>query len=89
MNEREFDFMLERLMKQDFAAGTERFRDALLVRCLNALGSDGHASPTVADTVEIGAADLELLAAAGDATALERNLSFGDNGTNDPTRKEN
>lgn len=59
MDDREFGQMLGRLFKQDFSAGTEAFRNALLNRCLGELDDI-----TVLDDEE-----LELLAAAGDAYA--------------------
>lgn len=63
MNDREFEHMLERLVKQDFSAGTEAFRDALLDRCLDVLDADS-------DGVQLNDDDLDLLAAAGDSTML-------------------
>ena len=67
MDEREFEQNVSRLMKQDFSAGTEAFRDALLVRCLDELG-------TAEDGVELDDGFLDMLAAAGDmfANAPER-----------------
>lgn len=58
MVDREFEQMLGRLMKQDFSIGTEKFRDALLNRCLAALDDDDEVS-------ELDDSDLEFLAAAG------------------------
>ena len=50
MDERAFEQMLGQLMKQDFAAGTEAFRDSLLERCLTVLGEgDG----TVVDDADL------------------------------------
>ena len=40
MDEREFEQMLGQVMKHDFSAGSEAFRDALLERCLEELASD-------------------------------------------------
>ena len=40
MDEREFEQMLGQVMKHDFSAGSEAFRDALLERCLGELASD-------------------------------------------------
>lgn len=59
MDDREFEQMLRRLMKTDFSAGNEAFRDALLERCLGMLNADERG-------ISIDDADLELLAAAGD-----------------------
>ena len=64
MGEREFEEMLERVMKADFSAGTEAFRDALLARCLAELDA-GSAD----DGAELDDDDLGLLAAAGDPDA--------------------
>lgn len=58
MNDREFELMLGRLMKVDFSAGNEAFRDALLERCLDVLRENDRG-------VYVDDADLELLAAAG------------------------
>ncbi len=72
MNNQELDCMLERLMKQDFSAGTETFRDGLLKRCLMVL--DEADEGTVLDD-----ADLEMLAAAGDSfSAFLHDSSNGD-----------
>ena len=81
MDERAFEQMLGRLMKQDFAAGTEAFRDSLLERCLAALNADGEGA-------RVEDADLELLAAAGAAPAsgpipLESRDAIGHNGSGD------
>lgn len=74
MDEREFEDMLERVMKADFSAGTEAFREGLLARCLAELDAD-------ALTIDLDAADLELLAAAGDATRTWGSLTSGGGGT--------
>ena len=74
MSDREFEDLLRRVMKADFAAGTEAFRDALLARCLAELGTDPHA----ADGAAMAEADLDLLAAAGDAMA-QAGSALGDN----------
>ena len=73
MGNREFEQMLERLMKQDFSAGTETFRDALLERCLAVLDADDEG-------ICLDDSDLELLAAAGDAIP-PRQLPQDSNGT--------
>lgn len=65
MNDLEFERMLERLVKQDFSAGTEAFRDALLERCLSVLDAES-------DGTVIPDADLDLLAAAGDDSMWNR-----------------
>lgn len=77
MEDREFEQMLGRLMKQDFSKGTEEFRDALLERCLTVLDEDE-------EIAEIDDADLELLAAAGnthvgDFFTVEPQAFFGNN----------
>ena len=51
MDERE----IERIMRQDLSKGTEKFRDALLARCLAVLGSE--------DGMLLDDSELELLAA--------------------------
>lgn len=58
MEDREFEQMLRRVLGQDFSAGTEAFRDALLDRCLAVLGQGGEAR-------DLDDGDLGLLAAAG------------------------
>ena len=78
MDEREFEQMIERLMKLDFSIGTEAFRDDLLSRCLAVLASDGECR-------EVDDAELELLAAAGDRFAfneggMDSRGRIGDNG---------
>ncbi len=62
MNDQELDQMLSRLMKQDFSAGTDEFRDGLLKRCLTVLDANGKGAI-------IDDADLDLPAAAGDVFA--------------------
>ena len=76
MDGRDFEQMLERIMKVDFSAGTEAFRDALLARCLEVLCEDGIAC--------ISDDDLEMVAAAGNAGAqlpypFESDGFLGDN----------
>ena len=70
----EFEQSVERLMKQDFAAGTATFRDNLLARCLDVLGEDApawNATGNIAEHAgddeprELSDSALELLAAAG------------------------
>ena len=81
MEDREFENTLERLMKQDLAAGTEAFRDELLARCLATLGSDGAgergAEPEF-HAFEVSDADLDLLAAAGEPVLPATVRSIGD-----------
>lgn len=75
MDGRQFESMLKRVMKADFAAGAEAFHDALLERCLAELGADPHAADdAVAGMLEaeLSDADLDLLAAAGDVMAQSR-----------------
>ena len=62
MDDREFDQKLGRLMKQDFSAGTEAFRDGLLERCLAELDSEDEGRVLDDD-------ELDMLAAAGDPFA--------------------
>ncbi|MBR0404854.1 MAG: hypothetical protein IJI68_06580 [Eggerthellaceae bacterium] len=77
MGEREFESMIEQLMKLDFSIGTETFRDNLLASCLAVLNM-GDECMVVPDE------ELELLAAAGGSFVFEeagmdsRSL-FGDN----------
>ena len=59
MDDRQFEQALARLLREDHSAGTETFRDELLVRCLAVLDADCRAD-------ELDDADLEMLAAAGD-----------------------
>mgnify|MGYP007105516736 CR=1 FL=1 len=60
MDEHAFDQMLKRLMKQDFAAGTEAFRDALLERCLTVLGERGGTAIDDADLDQIAGGSTPL-----------------------------
>ena len=71
MEKRRFEKMLEQLMKQDLAAETEEFRDTLLARCLDVLGSDDQAADDVSEGIELDDSYLDLLAAAGDLSALD------------------
>ena len=71
MNDREFEQRLEQLLRQDLSVGTEAFRDALLARCLNEL-PDADDEPRQLDI-----ADLELVAAAGDAFTLDAKVLRG------------
>ena len=57
MNNQGFESKIERLMKQDFSAGTEAFREDLLSRCLAVLNVD--------EGSVISDEDLDMLAAAG------------------------
>lgn len=66
MDERNFEQKLERLLKQDFSAGTEEFRDSLLLRCVEELDSSEHDHDERFHAFEIPDDDLELLSAAGD-----------------------
>lgn len=61
MEDREFDQMLDQLMGQGLAAGSETFRDALLKRCLAELDT-GDEGVVLEDD------ELDLLFAAGDAS---------------------
>lgn len=70
MDDAGFEQLLTRLLEQDLSVGTGAFRDALLVRCLDELGSSCRGR-TLAD------GDLELLAAAGDPASV-RIPPFGD-----------
>ena len=75
---------IEQLLKCDFSAGTDSFRDALLQQCLAVLDSSASCASqdNAADScVDISDADLELLAAAG---TIEPKRVF----PVDPTHKE-
>ena len=63
MKDRDFERRLEELFSQDFSAGTETFRDALLDRCLEVLETDK-------DGVVLDDDVLDLLSAAGDVATL-------------------
>ena len=52
------DREVERILKEDLSTGTDEFREALLQRCLAALGDD--------EGTPIADEDLDMLAAAGD-----------------------
>ena len=73
MSGEQFEQMLARLLQADFSAGTESFRDELLARCLAVLDADARDAATEGEAgcrvVELSDADLELLAAAGDAAS--------------------
>ena len=51
------------ILRQDLSKGTEKFRDALLARCLAVLDSG--------DGIELGDFELEMLAAAGEPMPIE------------------
>ena len=79
---REFENWLGQLMKLDLAAGTEAFRDELLVRCLDVLCSDSvgdHDADERFRAYELSDDDLDLLAAAGEPTLPQTGQPFGDN----------
>lgn len=80
MEEREFESLLRRLFKTDFSAGTEAFRDELLARCLEVLGADGPKAGNVIEFEELTDAELDLLAAAGDAYSAGNLPRIVDNG---------
>ena len=62
MTDKEFEEYFADLIKRvDFSAGTEDFREDLLVRCLAVLGEDDEE-----EGVELELSQLELLSAAGD-----------------------
>ena len=61
---------IARLFKLDLSKGTERFRDALLARCLAVLNPDFH-------IVELDDSELDLLAAAGDPFSDDAPASSG------------
>lgn len=65
MDNREFEHMLEQLLKQDFSAGTEAFRDDLLARCLAELAAAEHDDSSDDYARELSDSDLDMLAAAG------------------------
>ncbi|MBQ9068742.1 MAG: hypothetical protein IJ131_06720 [Eggerthellaceae bacterium] len=66
------DKTLSALFAHDFSEGTEHFRDALLARCLDVLDSED-------DGFEIDDADLDMLAAAGDAALFGSSNERNDN----------
>ena len=67
---------IERLLRQNLSIGSEGFRDALLRRCLDLLGSsEPNSSNRICEVLD---EDLELLAAAGDAMFLESRQPLGD-----------
>ena len=69
MDDRGFEQTLRRVLKADFSAGTERFRYALLTRCLDVLDEDDGECAELDDDV------LELLSAAGDSSSYVQLLS--------------
>lgn len=69
VDDRKFENKLQQMLKLDLSAGTEAFRDDLLARCLDVLGSDS-ASNDPSEGIELDDATLDLLAAAGDLSAL-------------------
>ena len=81
MNGQEFENKLQQLFAEDLAAGTDAFRDNLLTRCLSVLGTDNAAAGDIGSIHELSDADLELLAAAGDASFLENSSRIFNNGT--------
>ena len=80
MDEQKFEGMLQQLLAQDLSAGTETFRDELLARCLDLLGTDDAAVHDMADAYELADSDLELLAAAGDPSSIHSSSSICDDG---------
>ena len=70
MDDKELEQMLTKVLRHDYSAGTEEFRDSLLQRCLDELRTDGDS--------EIPDVDLEYLAAAG-INPLTSETLFRDN----------
>ena len=74
MDDRQFEQMLAKLLRYDFSAETDAFREELLARCLEVLDADTRSEASELDAdchvVELNDADLELLAAAGDTTGI-------------------
>lgn len=70
MDDKRFEQMIEKLLKQDFSSGTEAFRDALLARCLDELDADIRES-------DLSDEELEMLAAAGNLSAMQDPLRAG------------
>ena len=68
MDDREFEKELQRLMGQDFSAGTSAFREDLLNRCLSMLNADVDDND---EGVCLDDAELEMLSAAGDMSLLD------------------
>ena len=79
MTEQEFENMVNRLFKLDFSAGTEDFRENLLSRCLDTLGTDDVPESDSTACRELTDSELDLLAAAGDAYLPINTSLFGDN----------
>lgn len=73
MDDRELENRLRQLLKQDLSVGTESFRDELLARCLSVL-TDEDAAEGFPEGTELDDSVLDLLAAAGDLTALDDKL---------------
>ncbi|MBQ9043363.1 MAG: hypothetical protein IJ111_11200 [Eggerthellaceae bacterium] len=76
MDDGRFEQMLAKLLRTNFSAGTEEFRDELLARCLAVLNADARNAAAESDAdgriIELDDAALELLAAAGDVMSAEK-----------------
>lgn len=70
---------VERILGRDMSQGSESFRDALLCKCLEALGSHGVATLPDEESfgMELDDGYMDMLAAAGDQSALVRARSLG------------
>lgn len=70
MSNGRFEQKLAELLRQDFSAGTDTFREELLVRCLEVVHADTRDKAADPDAgcriAELSDADLGTLAAAGD-----------------------
>ncbi len=64
---------LAKILSHDYSIGTERFRDELLVRCLDNLDADPYA-------VELNEFELDLLSAAGNPFAGRFGSAGGQDG---------
>ncbi|MBQ9057792.1 MAG: hypothetical protein IJ125_01250 [Atopobiaceae bacterium] len=76
MDAHEFEDKLQQLLEHDLAAGSEEFRDALLARCLALLDTADSSSSDVLEYRELDDSELEMLAAAGDVSALSGEQLF-------------
>ncbi len=81
MDERKFESVVKQLLKQDFSKGTETFREALLARCLELLGSDDISDDDGVTGVILSEDQLDMLAAAGDIEARLMNGEYDERRT--------
>ena len=81
MDERKFESVVKQLLKQDFSKGTETFREALLARCLELLGSDDISDDDGVTGVILSEDQLDMLAAARDIEARLMNGEYDERRT--------